>query len=195
LHHPRLCCGCCLGDDGAAFCCCCEENVDGEPPSFVGGSWPLALQNLLKHSWTASISDRLSMKEVQCLLRSYIECCIMLDNEPDSPTAVCDKSLLSLKGIVTAAQDDEDAETAFLLKELKDHRMSFSILHSDDNMIMSQSSIQSSVFNSSFVGTAASTDLSSCAFDDINLEEDEHEQQGSIIFCSAPITPDDETNF
>ena len=58
--------------------------------------WPLPIQNLLQHSWTTSIPDRLSMKEVECLLRTYIECCRVLEDEtPESPTDVKDQRLSS----------------------------------------------------------------------------------------------------
>eukprot|EP00522_Entomoneis_paludosa_P017193 CAMPEP_0172444244 /NCGR_PEP_ID=MMETSP1065-20121228/4306_1 /TAXON_ID=265537 /ORGANISM="Amphiprora paludosa, Strain CCMP125" /LENGTH=528 /DNA_ID=CAMNT_0013194701 /DNA_START=33 /DNA_END=1619 /DNA_ORIENTATION=+ len=80
----------------------------GERPP-LAPEWPLALQNLLKHSWATSIPERLSMKEVECLLRTYIECCKMLDDAPESPTAVDDQSLLWMdnQGQEAAVEDVE----------------------------------------------------------------------------------------
>ncbi|KAL7561818.1 hypothetical protein ACA910_013352 [Epithemia clementina (nom. ined.)] len=64
--------------------CVCQG---GERPRLYK-QWPLPIQNLLQHSWATSIPDRLSMKEVECLLRTYIECCRVLDDDvPESPTA------------------------------------------------------------------------------------------------------------
>ena len=68
----------------------------GERP-LLRKHWPQAIQNLLQHSWTTSIPDRLSMKEVECLLRTFIECCRVLDDDiPESPTAVIHGSTLLL---------------------------------------------------------------------------------------------------
>mmetsp|Transcript_1989 Transcript_1989/g.5517 ORF Transcript_1989/g.5517 Transcript_1989/m.5517 type:complete len:557 (+) Transcript_1989:162-1832(+) len=84
-------------DDHKRFVC-----EGGERPPLMmknhknDAAWPQALQNLLQHSWTTNTADRLSMKEVECLLRSYIQSCQMLEDNsnvevvlaPESPTSV-----------------------------------------------------------------------------------------------------------
>jgi serine/threonine protein kinase len=67
----------------------CEQ---GERPPLVA-FWPQSIQNLLRHSWSDSIQDRLSMQEVHCLLKSILESLRMLD-APDSPVSVNDTSLM-----------------------------------------------------------------------------------------------------
>jgi serine/threonine protein kinase len=70
-------------------CRVCEQ---GERPPLLA-FWPQSIQNLLRHAWSDSIQERLSMQEVRYLLRSILESLRMLD-APDSPVAVNDTSLI-----------------------------------------------------------------------------------------------------
>lgn len=147
-------------DDHCKFVC-----QGGERPP-LQKHWPLELQNLLKHSWTTSIPNRLSMEEVECLLRTYLECCRVLDATNDSPHFInlrCYNDTVSstskqfhlpnLDNTITMdTMTTTRRQEAFLLK---DHRMS---------MTFSQTSIADNVLESSVFDSAAGatgTDVSS----------------------------------
>lgn len=138
----------------------------GERP-MLDHQWPLPIQNLLKHSWATNIPERLDMQEVQCLLRTYIECCKLLDETPESPTGVNDTSFLSefSDGLPSAPRlDDFDNEEGGAL--------------SDEHAVMMMNlSVQSSIFEKPSVCTAASTDVSSVG------------DTYSVAFTPATITP------